>query len=410
MKIIMPQLGETVSEGTIAAWHKQVGDEVEKDELLLDVETDKVATEIPAPVSGTLTAIKVEEGETVDVGTVLAIIGDDGDVAEEAAETMAKEPGEPAEPEASESAVVVKPVVRGAAGERLSPAVRRLISEHGIDISLVTGSGRDGRVSRKDVLNYIEQGGAGQSVGESSSPATELETGKRIPFDRIRRITAEHMVRSKATSPHVLQAIEADFSAVDSVRLAKRSAWKLEHGYSLSYQAFVARAVCEALTEFPRLNSSVDGDGVILHDSINLAIAVDLNFEGLVAPVIKDAGSMNVAGLAAAIRDLVQRAGSGELVSDDFSGGTYTLSNPGPFGTLFTAPIINQPQVAILSMDSIQKRAVVIESADGDSIEARPVGVLAQSFDHRAVDGAYSAAFLSKLKTVIENQDWMQEF
>lgn len=410
MKIIMPQLGETVSEGTIAAWHKQVGDEVEKDELLLDVETDKVATEIPAPVSGTLTAIKVEEGETVDVGTVLAIIGDDGDVAEEAAETMAKEPGEPAEPEASESAVVVKPVVRGAAGERLSPAVRRLISEHGIDISLVTGSGRDGRVSRKDVLNYIEQGGAGQSVGESSSPATELETGKRIPFDRIRRITAEHMVRSKATSPHVLQAIEADFSAVDSVRLAKGSAWKLEHGYSLSYQAFVARAVCEALTEFPRLNSSVDGDGVILHDSINLAIAVDLNFEGLVAPVIKDAGSMNVAGLAAAIRDLVQRAGSGELVSDDFSGGTYTLSNPGPFGTLFTAPIINQPQVAILSMDSIQKRAVVIESADGDSIEARPVGVLAQSFDHRAVDGAYSAAFLSKLKTVIENQDWMQEF
>ncbi len=410
MKIIMPQLGETVSEGTIAAWHKQVGDEVEKDELLLDVETDKVATEIPAPVSGTLTAIKVEEGETVDVGTVLAIIGDDGDVAEEAAETMAKEPGEPAEPEASESAVVVKPVVRGAAGERLSPAVRRLISEHGIDISLVTGSGRDGRVSRKDVLNYIEQGRAGQSVGESSSPATELETGKRIPFDRIRRITAEHMVRSKATSPHVLQAIEADFSAVDSVRLAKGSAWKLEHGYSLSYQAFVARAVCEALTEFPRLNSSVDGDGVILHDSINLAIAVDLNFEGLVAPVIKDAGSMNVAGLAAAIRDLVQRAGSGELVSDDFSGGTYTLSNPGPFGTLFTAPIINQPQVAILSMDSIQKRAVVIESADGDSIEARPVGVLAQSFDHRAVDGAYSAAFLSKLKTVIENQDWMQEF
>jgi len=410
MKIIMPQLGETVSEGTIAAWHKQVGDEVEKDELLLDVETDKVATEIPAPVSGTLTAIKVEEGETVDVGTVLAIIGDDGDVAEEAAETMAKEPGEPAEPEASESAVVVKPVVRGAAGERLSPAVRRLISEHGIDISLVTGSGRDGRVSRKDVLNCIEQGRAGQSVGESSSPATELETGKRIPFDRIRRITAEHMVRSKATSPHVLQAIEADFSAVDSVRLAKGSAWKLEHGYSLSYQAFVARAVCEALTEFPRLNSSVDGDGVILHDSINLAIAVDLNFEGLVAPVIKDAGSMNVAGLAAAIRDLVQRAGSGELVSDDFSGGTYTLSNPGPFGTLFTAPIINQPQVAILSMDSIQKRAVVIESADGDSIEARPVGVLAQSFDHRAVDGAYSAAFLSKLKTVIENQDWMQEF
>ena len=413
MKIIMPQLGETVSEGTIAAWHKQVGDEVEKDELLLDVETDKVATEIPAPISGTLTAIKVEEGETVDVGTVLAIIGDDDDdsngAAEEKVETATADQNESAVAAASESAAVAKPAGRGGAGERLSPAVRRLISEHGIDISLVAGSGRDGRVSRKDVLDYIEQGGAGQSAGESSSTA-ESASGKRIPFDRIRRVTAEHMVRSKATSPHVLQAIEADFTAVDAVRSAKRSAWKLEHGYSLSYQAFVARAVCETLKEFPRLNSSVDGNGVVLHENINLAIAVDLNFEGLVAPVIKDAGKLNVAGLAAAIRDLVQRAGSGDLVSDDFSGGTYTLSNPGPFGTLFTAPIINQPQVAILSMDSIQKRAVVIESADGDSIEVRPVGVLAQSFDHRAVDGAYSAAFLSKLKARIENKDWTQEF
>lgn len=403
MKILMPQLGETVSEGTIAAWHKKVGDEVEKDDLLLDVETDKVATEIPAPVSGILTAIKVEEGETVDVGTVLAIIGDDdepeiiGGDRTPAVADPAKDSG--SVPQTHESPGIKS--TRGDGGQRLSPAVRRLIAEHHLDISLITGSAGGGRVSREDVLKFIAD-------KADATPVTG--SANRIPFDRIRRVTAEHMVRSKATSPHVLQAIEADFSAVDAVRSANRSAWKLEHGYSLSYQAFVARAICEALAEFPRLNSSVDGDGVILHDSINLAIAVDLNFEGLVVPVIKEADKLNVPGLAIAIRDLVKRTGAGELTADDFSGGTYTLSNPGPFGTLFTAPIINQPQVAILSMDAILKRAVVIETESGDSIEARPVGVLAQSFDHRAVDGAYSAAFLNKLKSVLETKDWALGF
>ena len=402
MKILMPQLGETVNEGTIAAWHKQVGDEVEKDELLLDVETDKVATEIPAPVAGTLTSIKVEEGETVEVGTVLALIGDDDDPPDDPEE--GKEVPAAAGPvETTRSVSPSRPTARRGDGQRLSPAVRRLISEHGLDISQITGSGRDGRVSRKDVQAFIEQGAAAQTPAGS-------DNSNRVPFDRIRRVTAEHMVRSKATSPHVLQAIEVDFTAVDAVRAARGEGWKQEHGYSLSYQAFVAKAVCEALAEFPRLNSSVDGDGVVLHESINLAIAVDLNFEGLLAPVIKDAGNLGVPGLAAAIRDMVMRAGNGELSADDFSGGTYTLSNPGPFGTLFTAPIINQPQVAILSMDAIQKRAIVVSGADGDSIEARPVGVLAQSFDHRAVDGAYSAAFLNKLKSVLESKDWAQEF
>jgi 2-oxoglutarate dehydrogenase E2 component (dihydrolipoamide succinyltransferase) len=400
MKIVMPQLGETVEEGTIAAWHKQVGDEVEKDELLLDVETDKVATEIPAPISGILTAIKVEEGETVDVGTVLAIIGDDEDDSDESpgeAETIAE-----ADAVVADSGSGGKPAARSD-DQKLSPAVRRLVAEHSLDISLIVGSGRDGRISRNDVLEFIEQGGV-----TAEDPASDA--GNRIPFDRIRRVTAEHMVRSKATSPHVLQAIEADFSAVGQARAVHGDAWKQEHGYSLSYQAFVARAVCEALAGFPRLNSSVDGDGVLLHEKVNLAIAVDLNFEGLVAPVIGDAGSLNVVGLARAINDLVTRARGNDLNADDFSGGTYTLSNPGPFGTLFTAPIINQPQVAILSMDAIQKRAVVVETEQGDLIEVRPVGVLAHSFDHRAIDGAYSAAFLNKLKSLIETTDWVQEF
>jgi 2-oxoglutarate dehydrogenase E2 component (dihydrolipoamide succinyltransferase) len=234
--------------------------------------------------------------------------------------------------------------------------------------------------------------------------------GETIPFDRFRKITAEHMVRSKATSPHVLQAIDVDFSAVDTVRLAKKDAWKGERGYSLTYLPFVARAVCQALLEFPRINASVEGEALVLHANINLAIAIDLNHEGLVAPVVADASSLSVSALAEAFADLVRRAQTKKLSPDDLQGGTYTLSNPGPFGTMFTAPIINQPQVGILSMDAVKKRAVVIESEAGDALGIRPVGILAHSFDHRAIDGAYSAAYLQKLKSLIETADWSAEF
>jgi 2-oxoglutarate dehydrogenase E2 component (dihydrolipoamide succinyltransferase) len=233
---------------------------------------------------------------------------------------------------------------------------------------------------------------------------------ERIPFDRIRRVTAEHMVRSKATSPHVLQTMEVDFSAVEELRLRRRDGWKQEHGFSLSYLPFIARAVCLAIGDFPRVNASVDGDGLLVHSAINLAIAVDLNFAGLVAPVIRNARQLKVSELAHRIDGLVKRARNHKLSADDLSGGTYTLSNPGPFGTLFTAPIINQPQVAILSIDAIAKRAVVVEEPDGDTVGIRPVGVLAHSFDHRAFDGAYSAAFLNRLKTLLEQQDWSLEF
>ena len=231
----------------------------------------------------------------------------------------------------------------------------------------------------------------------------------RIPFDRIRRVTAEHMVRSKATSPHVLQAVEVDFSAVDRVRLRLREGWRADHGFSLTYLPFIARATCLALRDFPRVNSSVDGEALVLHKRVHLSIAVDLNFEGLVAPVIRDADGLTVSGLAHRIHEISNRAREGSLTPDEFTGGTYTLSNNGSFGTLFTGAIINQPQVAILSVDAITKRPVVIEGPDGDSIAIRRMGILGQSFDHRAIDGSYSAAFLHKVKTLLEEKDWAAE-
>jgi len=392
MDVIMPQLGETVNEGTIAAWHKKIGDTVEKGEMLLDVETDKVATEIEAPATGVLSSINVEEGDTVDVGTVLAVIAVEGEVATVPVEAAASAA-------AAKKSAPAAGLPQKSAGNRLSPAVRRLLAKHNIDIAEIQGTGRDGRVTRQDVQNHID--------GSGSVAAGDDVT--RIPFDRIRRVTAEHMVRSKATSPHVLQTIDADFSAVDKVRLAKREGWKTEKGYSLSYLPFVARALCLAIAEYPKVNASIDGEALLLHNAVNLAIAVDLNLEGLVAPVVRNASDLKVSELAERFNDVGTRAKGNKLTADDLQGGTYTLSNPGPFGTLFTAPIINQPQVAILSMDAVKKRPVVVEADTGDTIEIRPVGVLAHSFDHRAIDGAYSAAFLNKLKTIIETVDWNQE-
>ena len=397
MDVLMPQLGETVLEGTVATWYKKAGDAVEKGEPLLDVETDKAATEIEAPAAGVLSSVNVPEGDTVDVGTVLAVIAVEGEEAEEATAPVAE----------VEASAEPKPAAAGlppkSGGGKVSPAVRRLLKQHNLNIDDIPGTGRDGRVSKQDVQDFV----AAEAAPTRSAPAN---SGERIPFDRFRKITAEHMVRSKATSPHVLQAIDIDFSAVDAARLGKKDAWKSDAGYSLTYLPFVARAVCLALVEFPRINASVQGEALQVHGDINLAIAVDLNHEGLVAPVVRNAGSLKVSKLAESFNDLVTRAKTRKLTADDLTGGTYTLSHPGPFGTLFTAPIINQPQVGILSMDAVKKRAHVVESKSGDAIEIRPIGILAHSFDHRAIDGAYSAAYLQKLKSIIEKTDWNSEF
>jgi len=227
-----------------------------------------------------------------------------------------------------------------------------------------------------------------------------------IPFNNLRKLTAEHMVRSKATSPHVLQAVEADFARVARARSGVSAAWKKREGFSLTYLPFIAKALCEAIRAFPRVNAAIDDENLVVFRRVNLAIAVDLDFDGLVAPVIKDADQMSLQELARAIRDISERARTNQLKPEEFTGGTYTISNSGMFGTMITAPIINQPQVAILSTDAITKKPVVIETEDGDTIGIRPVGVLAQSFDHRAIDGAYSAAFLNRVREIIQTKDW----
>ena len=436
MNILMPQLGETVNEGTIAVWHKKVGDTVEKDEPLLDVETDKAAVEVPASEAGVISAINIAEGETVDVGTVLAVIdvaGEKSDVpevkateSEEVAEVEKAEEKAP-EPVATSSVSDGAKTSAGPAASnslasnsaaRLSPSVRKLVAEHNLEIGTITGTGKKDRVTRQDVLAFIGKAPAGvvsapqaAVVGKTTPVPAPLGADSRslIPFDRIRKLTADHMVMSKATSPHVLQAVEVDYVGVDAVRKSVGPAWRADKGYSLTYLPFIAKAIVMGLVEFPKINSSIVGEALQLHPLINLGIAVDLNFEGLVVPVVQDCASRSVGQIAEAIKDLSDKARSKGLTPDDFAGGTYTISNSGAFGTLMTAAVINQPQTAIMSTDGIRKRPVVIESAAGDSITIRPVGILAQSFDHRAFDGAYSAAFLNRVRNILEQHDWSSE-
>jgi 2-oxoglutarate dehydrogenase E2 component (dihydrolipoamide succinyltransferase) len=291
--------------------------------------------------------------------------------------------------------------------------VRRLLAEHQLNPADLNGTGRDGRITREDVLAAIGGGiaaGASSVRAPLSAPAAMvLGAGDtRKPMNSVRKRTAQHLVKSWQSAPHVLQAVEVDYSKVELARTAAGAAWKAREGFSLTYLPFIARAVSVALAKFPLLNGSLDGDDLVIHSRINIGIAVDLHFDGLVVPVVKDVPNKSLPQIAREINDLAQRARSNKLKPDELSGGTYTLSNSGVFGTLITAPIINQPQVAILSTDGVKKKPVVIESEQGDSIAIRPVGVLAQTFDHRALDGAYSAAFLREVKTVLETRDWVQ--
>ncbi|HEY4443960.1 MAG TPA: dihydrolipoamide acetyltransferase family protein [Steroidobacteraceae bacterium] len=415
MNVIMPQLGETVEEGTVAAWHKKEGDKVAIDELLVEIETDKVATEVPSLVAGTLLKILVGKGETVKVGTTLAII-DSGDGATAAAARMPAEstlPAKPPTPVAQRTVPVAQETVpiaqsaatrpsRDHAGARLSPAVRRLISERGVDIERIRGTGRDGRVKRSDVLSHLQDQ---QAVSTTVRGATEI-----VAFSSLRKRIAEHMVRSQATSAHVLQAVEVDFSGVEAARGALKNAWKEREETSLTYLPFIARAVALALPEFPHLNAHVEGDSLRVYKAINLSVAVDLDRGGLVAPVIKNAATLRVPEIARAIAQIAARARTNALKPDDMTEGTYSLTNNGSFGTFITAPVINQPQVAILSVDGVHRRPWVVVDDRGERIEIRPVGVLAHSFDHRAVDGAYSGAYLRRVKQILETREWIGEF
>jgi pyruvate dehydrogenase E2 component (dihydrolipoamide acetyltransferase) len=404
MDVIMPQLGETVAEGTVAAWHKKEGDKVTIDELLVEIETDKVATEVPSLVAGTLRKILVAEGETVRVGTTLAII-DSGEGAGVAAPQAAGAPEatiQPAKPVTLAAEEIATPRHRDGHGAPLSPAVRKLLAVHGVDITGIQGTGRDGRVKRNDVLSHLQS--------HQASPATTRAAAEVVPFSALRKRIAEHMGRSKATSAHVLQAIEVDFSGVEAARGALKKAWRDREGISLTYLPFIARAVALVLPEFPHLNAHVAADSLTVYKAINLCVAVDLDGGGLVAPVIKNVAALRVPEIARAITQIAKRARTNALKPDDMTEGTYSLTNNGSFGTFLTAPVINQPQVAILSTDGVHRRPWVVTDDKGERIEIRPVGILAHSFDHRAVDGAYSGAYLRRVKQILESREWIAEF
>ena len=399
MNVIMPQLGETVEEGTVSIWHKKVGDIVVSGENLFDVSTDKVEMEIPASTSGELLEILVLEGETVAVGVTLAII-DDGSKANEVSvdiSTKSEENFRNIDNQSTNRSKRAKDKIgkRDSLGNPLSPVVRRLLTDNNISPDEMSGSGSGGRITRGDVLAYL------------NNNVPNLNNGQKVvPFDSIRKLTAEHMKRSKSTSPHVLQAIEVDYFSVNRARSVVGEVWKAQHGFSLTYLPFIAKAFCQVIKEFPRINAHVLDESLLLFDKVNLGIAVDLNFQGLVVPVIKNADDKSVAELAKEIWSLSEKARNKKLLPDEMTGGTYTISNSGAFGSLITAPVINQPQVAILSTDGVKKKPVVLETDMGESIAIRPVGVLAQSFDHRAIDGAYSAAFLKRIKDYLQDEEW----
>ncbi len=429
-EVRMPQLGETVVEGTITQWFKQVGEEVAEDEPLFEVSTDKVDSEVPSPMSGVLVEIVAAEGDTVEVGAVIAILSEDGAGAPAApapAPASAEAPPAPAEapppppPEPAPSAPAAASESAAAVGKGtvLSPVVRRLIAENDLDPSQIAGTGRGGRITRSDVEAHIAQH---RSTARSAEPAVPSDappppTSSRtvgrdtiVPLSNIRRITGEHMVRSKSVSPHVLTAVEVDFEGVEQVRRAHRESFKAEHGFSLTYLPFIARAVCDALHVYPHINASVGDGELVVHNYVNLAVAVDLDFEGLLAPVVVDADRKRLVPIAEEVADLSRRARAKKLNADEISGGTFTITNPGQWGTMMQFPIINQPQVAILSTDGIRRRPVAVTAEDGsEAIAIHSVGVLALAWDHRAFDGAYVAAFLDHVRSIIETRDWFAE-
>lgn len=460
--VAMPQLGETVTEGTITRWFKQVGDQIAEDEPLFEVSTDKVDSEVPSPVAGTITEILVAEGDTVEVGAVLARIGDAGDAPAPAAapeeesapaeaapadgtrEAEAPAPPSPApppptpEPAAAETPEPTPPPSGNGSGaaigskKLLSPVVRKLVNENNLNVDAIEGSGVGGRITRDDVLAAIESGTAKAGAPAAPAPAAAPtapsaapaapaaapaapapRAGERdtaVPHSRIRRATAEHMRRSVDTSAHVYASIEVDFERVERVRQAHKNVFKETEGFSLTYLPFISRAVVDAIAEYPEVNSTFGPDDLVIHNYVNLGIAVDLDFKGLLVPVIVGADSLRLRAIARSVSDLAARTRSKKLSPDELSGGTFTITNPGPFGTTLTMPVINQPQVAILSTDGVKRRPVVVTTAEGDeSIAIHSVGNLTLTWDHRAFDGAYAAAFLARIKDIIETQDWEQE-
>lgn len=435
--VVMPQMGESIAEGTIVRWIKKVGDTVDRDEPLFEISTDKVDAEIPSPTAGVLLEITVKEGETVPIHSVVATIGEAGSKPAAATAPSASAadaaPARPASPAPSAGTgtaglAVAAPAAEAEAAkadgraQRSSPLVRRIAKEHGVDIGHITGSGAGGRVTKHDILEFIEKGpavapavaskaSASAASAATARPAAPVHapapvarmTGDRIePMSVMRKKIAEHMVFSKHTSPHVYSVFEVNYSRVDQIRRAKKDEYERQ-GAKLTFTSFIAKAVTDCLRRHPVLNASIDGDNVIYRAAVNLGVAVSLE-HGLIVPVVKGADEKNLLGLSRAIQDVADRARAKKLNPDEVQGGTFTITNPGNLGAQFGLPVINQPQVAILCVGTIEKRPVVID----DMIGIRMMGYLTLGFDHRLVDGVVADEFLADLKKSIEQFDAAQ--
>ena len=449
--VVMPQMGESIAEGTIVRWIKKVGDSVDRDEPLFEISTDKVDAEIPSPAAGTLLDISVQEGETVPVNSVVATIGAPGETAALDAtgpSTAASSPAATetprreadvvaATPPPSGKTVTARPQADGSPalsasaqatpspapephGMRTSPLVRRIAKEHGVDLNNVIGSGLAGRVTKRDILEYLDQAPQAPSTRarrdarrESAAPevrevreareAPEApEAPEIVPMSIMRKRIAEHMILSRRTSAHVYSVFEVNYSKVDQIRQARRGEYE-QRGVKLTYTSFIAKVAIECIGRHKIINASIDGDNIVYKREINLGIAVALD-NGLIVPVIKRADELNLLGLSRAIAEVAERSRTKKLNPEEVHGGTFTITNPGVFGAQFGLPIINQPQVAILGVGTIEKRAVVID----DMIGIRPMGYLTLGYDHRLVDGAVADQFMADVKKGLENFDASQ--
>jgi pyruvate dehydrogenase E2 component (dihydrolipoamide acetyltransferase) len=462
-QVKMPQLGETVIEGTIIKWLKQEGDQVAQDELLFEISTDKVDTEVPSPAAGTLTKILVPEGQTVAVGTDLAVIesGDGADAAtpEAAAEPEAASKAPPpseapegasagtpvqesapvetpqVEPAAavpaasapaasSQTAVAArdaKPADAGPRSQILSPLVRKLAQEHGVDLSQVRGTGTGGRITKNDVLSFVSSGGAGAPAPAAASaqaapapaaaparaaaPAPTAGQGEEVvPMSHIRKAIAQHMLTAEQTTARAWTLVEVNVDHLVKTRTRAKESFREKYGVNLTYLPFVVRATTDALLEYPLVNARLDGDNVVVHKYVNMGIAVSYD-QGLIVPVIKGADGMNTVGIARAIADLAERARAHQLKPDEVQGSTFTITNPGPYGSIASLPIISTPNTGILSLDAITKRPVVIE----DAIAIRSMVNISMSWDHRVIDGELATRFLARVKQNLESWDFAED-
>jgi 2-oxoglutarate dehydrogenase E2 component (dihydrolipoamide succinyltransferase) len=445
IEVPMPQMGESIAEGTVSKWLKRLGEPVERDEPILEISTDKVDAEIPAPAAGTLVEISVQEGETVGVGTIVAYIDPDGSAARTAAQPAAAGPVvveavAAAEPPAAPLTAPAPPAGGAPAEERArsrsTPVVRRIAQEHGIDLDAVQGTGHAGRVTKQDILSFIEGGVAvAPTPALPASPATAAPTrvpaappaaapsdlwetfyrevehpeyhvrpADRVePMDKIRRLTAEHMVLAKRVAPHVHSFIEIDFSAIDRIRADSKARWAAQ-GARVSYTAFAVWAVSRVLRDFPMVNSAVSGNNVVYRGNVNVGVAVDLD-PGLIVPVVHDADHLGLVGIGNRIVDLATRARERKLMPSEIQGATFTITNPGVLGTLVGMPIIPKGTSAILGTGAIEKRVVVVEDPETgtDSTAIRNRAYFSLGYDHRIVDGADAARFLARLKETLES-------